>query len=260
MGRIITGNIIGIPNPVSDWNQTNPNKADYIKNKPDFDGLANDVEELAQKLGDIDVSDQIAEAIDGLATEEYVDDKIANIPTPDVSGQISEHNTSSDAHNDVRLLIKDLSEKLNAFFDSDDETLDELSEIVEYIKSNKELIESVTTSKVSVSDIVDDLTTDVSTKPLSASQGVVLKNLVDALNSSKLNVADLQNAIDDALTQAKDNGEFDGKDGDPGKSAYEYARESGYTGTEKEFSDSLADINAAIQKTQVQIITWESDD
>lgn len=32
----------------------------------------------------------------------YVDDKIAEIPTPDVSGQIGEHNTSPDAHQDIR--------------------------------------------------------------------------------------------------------------------------------------------------------------
>ena len=30
----IQGNTVGTPIPVPDWNQTNPNKADYIKNKP----------------------------------------------------------------------------------------------------------------------------------------------------------------------------------------------------------------------------------
>lgn len=33
-----------------------------------------------------------------LATINYVDEKVANIPTPDVSGQISAHNVSSNAH------------------------------------------------------------------------------------------------------------------------------------------------------------------
>lgn len=32
---IIKGNGVGTPMPRSDWNQTDPNKADYIKNKPD---------------------------------------------------------------------------------------------------------------------------------------------------------------------------------------------------------------------------------
>ncbi len=49
-----------------------------------------------------------------LATETYVEGKIAGIPTPDVSGQIVEqiatHNTSSAAHNDIR---QSISEKAN---------------------------------------------------------------------------------------------------------------------------------------------------
>lgn len=35
MGKI-EGNIVGLPSPRSDWEQTNENKADYIKNKPEI--------------------------------------------------------------------------------------------------------------------------------------------------------------------------------------------------------------------------------
>lgn len=36
----IRGNTVGLPNPQADWNQTDPTKADYIKNKPDIkDGV-----------------------------------------------------------------------------------------------------------------------------------------------------------------------------------------------------------------------------
>ncbi len=73
----------------------------------------------------------------------------------------------------------ELVNRVNAILDSDDETLDELSEIVAYIKSNKPLIDAITTSKVSVTDIVNNLATNVTNKPLSAAQGVVLKGLVD---------------------------------------------------------------------------------
>lgn len=89
------------------------------------------------------------------------------------------HNTDPAAHQDIRTTLAEMSARLNAFFDSDDQTLDELSEIVEYIKSNKTLIDSITTSKVSVSDIVDNLTTNVSSRPLSAAQGVVLSMLIE---------------------------------------------------------------------------------
>ena len=96
-------------------------------------------------------------------------------------GKVSAHNTSDMAHNDIRLLIDGLTTRLNALADSDDTTLDQMSEVVAYIKSNKSLIDAITTSKVSVSDIIDNLTTNVSNKPLSAAQGVKLKELIDAI-------------------------------------------------------------------------------
>lgn len=95
--------------------------------------------------------------------------------------KVSEHNVALDAHNDIRLLVQGLTERLNALADSDDTTLDQMSEVVAYIKSNKSLIDSITTSKINVSDIIDNLTTNVSNKPLSAAQGVKLKALIDAI-------------------------------------------------------------------------------
>ena len=117
---------------------------------------------------------------------------IASIPTPDVSGQIAAHNTNTEAHNDIRELITGLTNRLNALADSNDTTLDQLSEIVAYIKSNRSLIESITTSKVNVADIIDNLTTNVSNKPLSAAQGVVLKALIDAI-TVPTKVSELEN-------------------------------------------------------------------
>lgn len=82
---------------------------------------------------------------------------------------------------EIRLELEAINRRLTAFFDSDDQTLDELSEIVAYITSNKSLIDAITTSKVSVADIVNNLTTNVTNKPLSAAQGVALKALIDAI-------------------------------------------------------------------------------
>ena len=48
---------------------------------------------------------------------------------------------------------------------------------------------------------------------------------------------DLQAATNEVLAQAKASGEFDGADG---KSAYQYAQDGGYTGTETEFAEKLA--------------------
>ena len=130
---------------------------------------------------------------------------------------VSGHNTNTGAHNDIRLELKALADRINAVLDSDDTTLDELSEIVTYIKSNKTLIDSITTSKVNVADIINNLTSNVTNKPLSAAQGVALKALIDALDTDKLDASTLTSAINTALAQAKASGEFDGADGKNGE-------------------------------------------
>ena len=99
----------------------------------------------------------------------------------DVELMISEHNVNVDSHGDIRLTIEQISERLNALANSTDVDLDQMAELVDYIKNNRELIAGVTTDKVNVSDIIDNLTTNVSDMPLSAAQGVVLKNLIDEL-------------------------------------------------------------------------------
>lgn len=96
---------------------------------------------------------------------------------------VSNHNSSSTAHTDIRDLIVGLTTRLNTLADSDDTTLDQLSEIVAYIKSNRTLIENVTTNKVNVADIVDNLTSTAKNKPLSAKQGKVLNDLISSLTS-----------------------------------------------------------------------------
>lgn len=95
--------------------------------------------------------------------------------------KIATHNVSDSSHQDIRLLITNLVNRLNAIADSDDTTLDQLSEIVAYIKSNKNLIDAITTEKISYADIVNNLTTNVTNKPLSASMGVALKAAIDAI-------------------------------------------------------------------------------
>lgn len=166
-----------------------------------IDSKLNEIDNLAKKSELPTKVSQLANDKE-FATETYVEAKIAEIPTPDVSGQIGTHNTSTSAHNDIRLLIESLTTRLNTLANSDDTTLDQMSEIVAFIKSNKTLIEGVTTSKVNVSDIINNLTTNVSNKPLSAAQGVALKALIDALDSELNNAAtktDLSNAISKAV-------------------------------------------------------------
>lgn len=111
----------------------------------------------------------------------YTASEVGADPSGTAASRVSAHNTGTDTHSDIRLLIQGLTDRLNALADSDDTTLDQLSEVVAYIKSNRDLISSITTDKVSVADIVDNLTTNVANKPLSAAQGVALKALIDAI-------------------------------------------------------------------------------
>lgn len=156
----------------------------------------------------------------------YSAQEVGAEPAGTAAAAVSGHNTAADAHNDIRLELKAINDRLTAFFDSDDKTLDELSEIVAYITSNKSLIDAITTSKVSVSDIINNLTTNAANRPLSAAQGVVLKGLIDAVSSSLsgyqpkgdyLGREELPAAVNDALAQAKASGEFKGDPGTPGK-------------------------------------------
>lgn len=95
--------------------------------------------------------------------------------------KVSSHNVNDASHNDIRLLIQGLGERLNAIANSTDVDLDDFKEVVAYIKANRGLIDAITTNKINYTDIINDLVTNVTNKPLSAAQGVALKALIDAI-------------------------------------------------------------------------------
>lgn len=81
-------------------------------------------------------------------------------------------------------VLKGMIDAINTLLASDDTSLDQLQEVVTYIKTNRDLITAITSAKVNVTDIVDNLTSNISNKPLSAKQGYVLKGLIDALHNT----------------------------------------------------------------------------
>ena len=90
-----------------------------------------------------------------LATKESLNSEVSratsveNELSNDLANETNRAITSETSINDNLLaLILELTTRLNALADSDDSTLDQLSEIVAYIKSNKSLIDVITTSKV----------------------------------------------------------------------------------------------------------------
>ena len=195
------GGVIEETDPtVPDWAKR-PNKPTYTKSEVGLGNVDNvrqysasnpppyPVTSVNGKTGDVelDASDVGARPEDWMPTASEVGARPATwMPSysdvgAEKAGNVNTHNTNGAAHNDIRVLIQGLTDRINAVLDSDDKTLDELSEIVTYIKANKTLIESVTTSKVNVSDIIDNLETPDPTKPLSAAQGVVIFNYLDLL-------------------------------------------------------------------------------
>lgn len=148
------------------------------------------------------------------------------------------HNVNTDAHNDLRTLINglsgdlsDLTDRLDALANSDDETLDQLAEIVAYIKDNRNLIDAVTSGKISYSDLVTNYSTDDDEKPLAASVAVKLKSLIDQLDADKVERDTVEALVTAALATAKASGDFDGEDGEDGVSPTITVSKSGTTTT-----------------------------
>lgn len=102
-------------------------------------------------------------------------------PAGTATSEVSGHNVDADAHSDIRIILEELKTAVTAFLDVDDETKNELSEVLALIDANKTSIQEITSGKVNVKDIVDNLTTNLSKRALSAAQGVVLKAMIDAL-------------------------------------------------------------------------------
>lgn len=93
----------------------------------------------------------------GYSTTEEVDGMLEEWATGAIltagRAEISNHNTSATAHSDIRESVSNLDTKLRAFLDSDDETLDQLSELITAIKANQGSIASLTTGKVNTADV-----------------------------------------------------------------------------------------------------------
>ena len=146
--------------------------------------------------------------LDGIedgATKIIVDDTISATSenavqnkaiTNALSTRITDHNASPDAHADIRDLISALTTQLNTLTDSDDTSLDQLSEIVAYIKSNRALIENITAN--GGLEIVDSLTSTATNKSLSANQGKILNDLIVSLTEMVQGIKEENdNIIDD---------------------------------------------------------------
>ena len=97
---------------------------------------------------------------------------------------ITAHDLSDECHQNLRDLIADLDARLRFVANSTDIDLDQLAELVAFIKANRESILTIFADKVDIAAIVDNLITEVADQPLSANQGVQLRLMIEALDLS----------------------------------------------------------------------------
>lgn len=115
-------------------------------------------------------------------------DQVGADPKGTAAAAVAEHNTATDAHNDIRVKLEELRQTLAHFFNATTpETMDQISELVSGIEANADLIAALTTGKVSVSSIVANLNTNLADRPLAASMGVEIKKLIDQVSASLAN-------------------------------------------------------------------------
>lgn len=108
--------------------------------------------------------------MNSLASQTFVTEKINQIPTPDVSGQISTHNADSSAHQDIRNLI---DTKIASLINGAPTTLDTLKEIADAMSANETVVDALEASigsKANTSDLASYVPTSrtVNGKALSA--------------------------------------------------------------------------------------------
>lgn len=107
----------------------------------------------------------------------------------EIDSDISAHNSSTSAHSDIRGLISAVDSKV----DDADSRIDTLNATVSALDTNK----------VNKSDIVNNLTTNDATRPLSAAMGMELKSSIDSGGSANELIA-AHNTNDEAHEDIRD--------------------------------------------------------
>lgn len=167
---------------MSDWIATHGGDATkmnsaILKNTEDISKNAQAIEEVEKDIGLAHDYAQLAlknvTSVVGYASE-------AKLIATETKQELNEHKTEQEIKDNAQdEALADFKARVETLLASDEDTLDELQEVVDYIKSNRSLIEGITTSKVNVKDIADDLVSNNAKKVLSANQGRILKSLID---------------------------------------------------------------------------------
>jgi len=124
--------------------------------------------------------------------------KVADFETPTgsqlkVDNSIIAIKNGVSTDGDTLLKLRTLITGIQTLLNSNDVNLDSLQEIVSYIKDNKTLIDGITTTKVNISDIVNNLTSTDINKPSSANMAKTLNDSIVALQTQVDNLPTTSN-------------------------------------------------------------------
>ncbi|QDF30187.1 tail fiber protein [Halarcobacter anaerophilus] len=152
---------------------------DFIKeNREKIENLS--VEQINGLQEALNLKINIADIVDNLTST------LADAPLSANQGRVL---------NEEIALLQEAIESLRVILTSDDTTLDQLQEIVDFIKENREKIENLSVEqinglqealnlKINIADIVDNLTSTLVDAPLSANQGRVLNEEIALLQET----------------------------------------------------------------------------
>lgn len=114
----------------------------------------------------------------------------------EIDSDIFAHNSSTSAHSDIRGLISAVDSRV----DDANSDIDDANSRIDTLNAT---VSALDTNKVNKSDIVNNLTTDDSTKPLSAAMGMELKNSLDSGGSAN-ELISAHNTNNEAHTDIRD--------------------------------------------------------
>lgn len=92
------------------------------------------------------------------------------------ASRVSAHNSNADAHADIRNMINNVVNMFNSYV-----TQEQFQQAYNYTQTNAANINQLRNDAVLKEDIVDDLYTNTTVRPLSARQGILLRNAVDKI-------------------------------------------------------------------------------
>lgn len=146
MSRKIIGVTVGTTLPKPNFKQTDPTKGDYIRNKPDFEGLKTQVNGVVTLVGDTKVSDQISNAIKDKSDAGHNHDNAYDVKGAADTALASAKTYADSAATKVK---DDLLNGAGTAYD----TLKELGDLIDDNHDAIDALETVAAGKANASDL-----------------------------------------------------------------------------------------------------------